>query len=157
MKTIILLASVLITVSCSHFNNNLSERQAVEDTVNRMFIGVDNKDWPGVQKLFTETVRFDMSSLTNAPEAMLKASDITAGWDKGLKPVEQVHHHTGNFLIEVRGNEADVFCYATATHYKNPAMKKTVTSFVGSYNIHLIKAETGWKINSLKFNKKYVD
>lgn len=157
MKTLILMTLLLINISCSHLGNNLVERQEVEDTVNSMFIALDNKDWQHLSDHFTETVKFDMSSLTGVPETKMRRMDIIADWIKGLTPVEKVHHQTGNFLTEVEGNEADVFAYGTATHYKSPTMKKTVTSFVGSYDVHLIKTKGGWKIDAFRFNKKYVD
>jgi hypothetical protein len=135
----------------------LIERQNIEDTVNRLFIGTDNKNWPEVRSLFTDQVHFDMSSLTGAAPSTMTPLEITGMWDKGLAPVAQVHHQSGNFLIKINEQTADVFCYGTATHYKNPAFKTKVTSFVGSYNVHLAKSGLGWKIDSLRFNKKYVE
>lgn len=156
----ILLASLL--VGCAHVNHeaevqNFIERQKVEDVVNRLFIETDGKNWSAVRALFTDEVDFDMSSLTGAPLAKLPSEKITDMWDKGLKLVEQVHHQSGNFLTEINGLTAKVYCYGTATHFKNPHLKNRVTSFVGSYNLQLVKINNAWKISALRFNKKYVE
>jgi hypothetical protein len=136
----------------------LYSRAQVEDTVNRLFIETDNKNWSAVDELFTPQVRFDMTSLAGGKPEVLAPVKITDMWRDGLTPVAAVHHQSGNFLVNVKENEADVFCYGTATHYKNPVFKKkTVVSFVGSYNFHLVRQGETWRIESLKFNKKYVE
>ncbi len=159
-----LLCLIISSVGCSHARyashaewNKLVDRQNVEDTVNRLFIGTDNKNWSEVRSVFAEKVNFDMSSLTGATPTILTSQAITDMWDRGLKPVQSLQHQSGNFLINISGDDAEVFCYGTATHYKNPQFKKNVTSFVGSYNIHLKKIDSIWKIDSLRFNKKYVE
>ena len=161
-----LLSLVTLFVGCVHCPSRdqarcqieqLIERQKIQDTVNKLFIGTDNKDWLAVRGLFADKVNFDMSSLSGAAPALLSPVEITDMWEKGLRPVEQVHHQSGNFLVTINDNKAEVFCYGTATHYKNPQFKGRVTRFVGSYNIHLIKSSGGWTIDSLRFNKKYVE
>ena len=134
------------------------ERQKAEDTVKRLFIATDKKDWIEIQRLFTAQVHFDMSSLTGEAPTVLPSTSITDTWKKGLTPVEAVHHQAGNFLTEVTGDGATVFCYGMATHYKNPAFrKKTLVWFVGSYDFHLSKDSGAWRIDSIRFNKKYVE
>lgn len=162
MRTPTLPLVVLVLCACSHLTRQgdvarLVERQRIEDTVNRLFIATDDKDWPKVRALFTDRVSFDMSSLSGAPPTVITPQEITDMWEKGLRPVAQVHHQSGNFLVEINGTQADVFCYGTATHYKNPEFKNEVTSFVGSYDLRLLSEGGTWKIKSLRFNKKYVE
>jgi hypothetical protein len=136
--------------------NELHERLNIEETVIKLFVWTDEKRWSDLRTLFTNHVKFDMASLTGEPAKILAADEIISTWKKGLEPVQQVHHQAGNFLISMKDNVAEVFCYATATHFKNPMMKNDVTTFVGTYNIDLRKEDSGWMINSFKFNKKYV-
>jgi hypothetical protein len=49
------------------------------------------------------------------------------------------------------------FCYGTASHFKKTTSGNYTRSFVGSYNFHFAKTGAGWKIDSFKFNLKYVD
>lgn len=165
MKLLGLLCLLVISPSCAHHLpvtdpkvEYLYDRTLIEETVNELFINTDNKNWPAIQNLMTTTVEFDMTSLAGGLPQVLTPKAITDLWVEGLTPVAAVHHQSGNFIITLAGNNADVFCYGTATHYKNPQFrKKTVVSFVGSYNLHLKRVGTDWKISALKFNKKYVE
>lgn len=40
----------------------LLEKQAVIDTLNRLFLSTDRRDWPAVRACFTLEVHFDMTS-----------------------------------------------------------------------------------------------
>ena len=165
MKTFTLLCFFFISSSCAHHPTAselkadfLYDRTRIEETVNQLFIYTDNKNWDAIQNLFMPAVEFDMTSLAGGSPQVLAPKAITDLWVEGLTPVAAVHHQSGNFLITIAGNESEVFCYGTATHYQNPQFKKkTVVSFVGSYNVHLKKIATEWKISALKFNKKYVE
>jgi hypothetical protein len=83
--------------------------------------------------------------------------DIVAAWDKGLKPLKAIHHQTGNYLVTVNQNEAEVFCYGTASHYLPNKTNRNTRVFVGSYNFHLTKSDEDWLIDQFKFNLKYID
>jgi hypothetical protein len=74
----------------------------------------------------------------------------------GLGAVEAVHHQTGNYVVQVDGDGATASCYGTATHYK-PQEEMRLTYLVGSYDFHLTRTPSGWKIDSFRFNKKYVE
>jgi hypothetical protein len=134
----------------------LLDRNAVVDAVNRLFIFTDNKDWDALRALFTDRVALDMSSLSGIPAAEVGADEVVGGWRAGLGDIEAVHHQSGNHLVTLRGERAEVFCYGVATHYR-PAAEKRVTTFVGSYDFGLERGATGWRIHSLRFNKKYVE
>jgi hypothetical protein len=54
------------------------------------------------------------------------------------------------------GNRATAGCYGTATHYR-PDEGKRLTYFVGSYDFALTRGSEGWKIDSFRFNNKYVE
>jgi hypothetical protein len=129
--------------------------QTAQRVVTELFVATDNKDWDQVEKLFAPMVEFDMTSLAGGKPARMAGKDIAAAWKQGLSAVNQVHHQAGNYLFHETSEGIEVFCYATATHYhKNK--KKKITTFVGSYDMRVVKRETGWVIDRFKFNKKYV-
>ena len=134
----------------------LTERVRVIDVVNRLFIETDNKNWKELERIFARKVRFDVSSLAGGKPSTMTGKQIAAAWKKGLEPVKQVHHQTGNVLVEIKGKAAKVFCYGTATHYRPENKKRPITTFVGSYDLHLTQSKAGWVIDGFKFNKKYV-
>jgi hypothetical protein len=135
----------------------LFDKDQITETINRLFVSTDNRDWPKVQECFANQVLFDMTSLAGGAPATLRPQQITAAWEQGLKPLKAVHHQSGNFLIEVREHDADAFCYGIASHYlPNPSNRNTRV-FVGSYDFHLVRDGGRWRIDRFRFNLKYVD
>jgi hypothetical protein len=137
--------------------DRLVATQEVIDTVNRLFILTDKRDWPGVAEVFAREVRFDMTSLGAEKPEVLTPSQITTAWDKGLKHLKAIHHQAGNYVVTFGSSGADVFCYGIASHYLPNPSGKNVRVFVGSYDLHLIKSAGRWQIDAFKFNLKYID
>ncbi len=133
------------------------EREKVIETVTRLFINTDNRDWPAAKALFAPKVLFDMTSLAGGAPASITPQEIVDGWDRGLKPLKAIHHQAGNFLADVTETEATVFCYGVAWHYLPNRTKRNTRTFVGSYDVHLVKLDGVWKIDRFKFNLKFID
>jgi hypothetical protein len=78
-------------------------------------------------------------------------------WGNCLKNLEAVHHQTGNLKIDVIDEKALAFCYGTASHFKKMKSGNNTRTFVGSYDFHLTRTNEEWRIDSFKFNLKYID
>lgn len=158
-----LLVILLLPLATSTFGANKKnlqyfiEKEAIENTVNELFLSTDNRNWPGVLEVFANQVWFDMSSLTQNPPSTIPATQIVKAWEEGLKKLNAIHHQTGNYQVTINGNEADVFCYGTASHYLPNKTNRNTRVFVGSYNFHLIKTGEKWEIDKFKFNFKYME
>jgi hypothetical protein len=137
--------------------DNLVQKDEIIDVVNNLFICTDEKKWEDVKNIFADKVLFDMTSLSGGVPATLTPQQIVDGWDTGLKKLKATHHQVGNYRVGLNGREADLFCYGIAFHYLPNPTNSNVRTFVGSYDFHLIKTETGWKIDKFKFNIKYID
>ena len=135
----------------------LSDQQDILRTVNWLFIETDNRNWPVVRQCLAEEVLFDMSSAGGGEPARLSPQQITDAWEAGLKDVQALHHQTGNYIVDVEGEEADVFCYGTATHYLPHASGRNTRTFTGSYNFHLVQRGGHWVIDQFRFNLKFLD
>lgn len=157
MKKIIFLIIVLTFISCTNMDKDTVQKYQIIEKVNQLFIETDNKNWNAVSGIFAENVLFDMSSMTGVTPTKIASGEIVSAWEKGLKEIEHLHHQVGNFIINYKGNEAEVFCYGIAYHYKPVLSGMNVRTFVGSYNIHLIKNNEEWEIDAFKFNLKFID
>ena len=133
------------------------DQTKIIETINRLFIGTDNRDWTLVRSCFASRILFDMSSLGAGEPKHLTPDDIVTAWDTGLKPLKAIHHQTGNYLVEVSGTKAGAFCYGIANHYLPNKSNKNTRTFVGSYEFELLKDSGRWKITMFKFNLKYID
>ncbi len=137
----------------------LIKRQQVVDVVNQLFIQTDNRNWLMVEKCFAEQVAFDMTSLSGGEPENLTPQEITARWDEGLRDIAALHHQVGNFVVDVHGDDnAHVFCYGTAWHFKPLDSGRNTRIFVGSYEFDLEHGDDNmWRISSFWFDCKFVD
>ncbi len=135
----------------------LVDKDRIVETIDQLFIGTDQRDWQKVKGLFAPQVRFDMTSLAGGKPQVLTPQQIVDGWEKGLKPLKAIHHQAGNYIVTVAGDQADAFCYATATHYLPTKSGRNVRTFVGSYDFHLVRNDGVWLIDGFTYNLKYFD
>lgn len=139
---------------------NKSKRDEVIEVVNKLFIHTDYQEWEKLLgEVFTETVLFDMSSLGGGQPTELRAAEIVRMWKDGFAGIDAVHHQAGNFLVSFKAEalEAAVFCYAIASHYKKAATRGTTRQFVGSYDLHVVLTDQGWRIDQFRYRVKYVE
>jgi hypothetical protein len=135
-----------------------SKRDEIIEIVNKLFIYTDNRQWKKlISEVFKENVNFDMTSMGAGDASEMKATEICKMWQTGFDGIDVVHHQAGNFLVKLKEEDtsAEVFCYATASHYKEAAREGKTREFVGSYDIHLVLTDYGWRIDSFKYNLKY--
>lgn len=135
----------------------LLDKDRIVETINRLFIGTDNRDWALVRRCFAPRVLFDMSSLGAGEPTQLTPEQIVSAWDAGLKPLKAIHHQAGNYLVTVTGEKADAFCYGIAIHYLPNKTNANTRTFVGSYEFELLKDRGEWEISKFKFNLKYIE
>jgi hypothetical protein len=136
---------------------HFSVREQIVEVVNKLFVYTDYQEWDKLQNdVFTTELYFDMSSLGGEAKTTT-AKEVCDMWRAGFEGIDSVNHLAGNYLVRISGDTADVFAYATATHYKNAATSEKTREFVGSYNLHLIQTEGGWRIDIFKYNLKYAN
>jgi hypothetical protein len=136
---------------------SIVDKEKIISVVNRLFIHTDERDWDRVKDCFAANVIFDMTSVVGGEPVELTPDDIVNSWDEGLKHLVAIHHQAGNYLVDILGSEATVFCYGIASHYLPNDTGENTRTFVGSYDFHLIKDGEAWRINQFKFNLKYID
>jgi hypothetical protein len=133
-------------------------RAPVEDTVIRMFVATDQRDWARVASCFTDPFLLDMSSVGAGAAAATTPAQVTAAWAAAFTPLTHVHHQVGNFQTHVAGDQARVHSYGIAFHYRagsNAAHK--LCTFVGTYELDLAQHAAQWRISALRFNLKFIE
>jgi hypothetical protein len=97
-----------------------------------------------------------MGSLSGREPSWVTPEFIISGWEEGLKDLLAVHHQIGNSLVQVLGSTASLTCFGIAIHYlPNPSGRNTRT-FVGSYDIRLVRKKGAWKIDGFAYHSKFV-
>jgi len=156
MKRISILILLLSFVGCTNSETAMNDTTAIQETVTQMFINTDQRNWSGVEAQFASKVTLDYASMTGNPASEVTPTEITTAWKTVLPGFASTHHQIGNFLTEINGTKAHVFCYGTATHYLEDA-NGNVWTVVGSYDFDLEKSDNQWNIHTMKFTFKYQD
>ena len=139
--------------------NIFSPREQIVETVHKLFVYTDYQKWNKIMdEVFTEEVLFDMSSL-GMEIKKTTAKDICEIWRNGFAGIDAVNHLAGNILVTLtnNGESAEVFAYATATHFKNDALNGKTREYTGSYSLHLINTTHGWRIDQFRYTLKYMN
>ncbi len=137
--------------------NTFAEEKEIVDTVNRLFISTDNRDWDAVKGCFTNEVNLDMTSMVGGEPSKMTSQQIVDAWNQGLQGLKAIHHQAGNYKVTLKNKAAEVFCYGIATHYLPNTSGRNSRLFVGSYNFGLHKVGKDWKIHYFKYNLKYIE
>ncbi len=134
-----------------------STRDQLIELANRLFIYTDELHWDLLQaEVFHKEVHFDMASL-GGPVKQMAASEICDMWKSGFEGIDAINHLAGNYLVTISENEAEVFAYATATHYKESAKLGKTREFIGTYKLGMIMTNAGWRINRFTYTLKYMN
>lgn len=136
-----------------------TKREEVVELINKLFVYTDSQQWDNlVKEVFKEKVLFDMTSLGSGPAKEMTAVAICDLWRKGFVGIDHVHHQSGNFIVDFNEEsvEADVFCYAIASHYRQSATKGKTREFTGSYRFHAAFTDLGWRLDSFQYNLKFI-
>lgn len=142
----------------SNRTNDLASRLAAEDTVVRMFVATDERDWPTLEACFTDPFTLDMTSLVGGSPAAMTPRQVANVWAEGFKPLDHVHHQIGNLQTSVQGTNALVRCHGVALHHRKGVTRGIRTRvFVGTYELKLVAGAEHWRISELKFKLKFID
>lgn len=135
-----------------------SKREEIIELVNKLFIFTDQQKWDLlIEKVFTDTVVFDMSSVGGQPPAKLSSKVITENWKKSFEGLDSMYHQSGNFIVSFKEDvHADVSCYATTVHYKKNTRMGSTREFFGDYDIVCVLTDEGWRISGLRYTMKFI-
>lgn len=135
----------------------LKDKIELTELANKLFMYTDARQWQLLQsEVFAAEILFDMQSLSGQPPEMMHAKAVCSLWENGFAGIDAVHHQAGHYLITVIGNEADIYAYAIALHYKKAATSGNTRSFTGSYDLKALITERGWRLSQFKYNFKFI-
>jgi hypothetical protein len=137
---------------------DIAARMAVEDTVVRLFVATDERDWPTLEDCFTTPFTLDMTSMVGGSPTQITPREVATAWAAGFKPLDHVHHQIGNLQTTVDGSSARVRCYGVAFHHRAAVSQAAKTRiFVGTYELKLRLENSSWKVSELKYLLKFID
>jgi hypothetical protein len=142
----------------AEMNSIISDKIEITEVINRLFVYTDNRQWESLKSsVFTSMVNLDMTSMGAEGPVRISAEAICRMWDEGFRDLDAIHHQAGNYLIDVRKDEATAVAYSIASHYKASSENGKTRIFVGNYDLHLIRLASGWRIDELIYHLKYTE
>lgn len=136
--------------------SQFTPREEIIEVINKLFVYTDHQEWTKLQEeVFASRVEMDMVSMGAPSPEKISSREICYRWEAGFKEFDSIHHQSGNYIVNINGEEASVFAYSIASHYKESAKKGKSREFIGSYDLHLMKNQAGWRIDKFKYTLKY--
>ena len=136
----------------------LSDKIELTELANKLYMYCDLQQWQKMQdEVFTEKINFDISNAGGGASSIMYAKDVCELWRQGFSGLDAVHHQAGHYLITVNKDNADIYAYAVATHFKRAAKKGNTRTFVGSYDLKATRTDHGWRLTQFKYNLKYLE
>jgi hypothetical protein len=134
-----------------------ADKWELTELANKLFIYTDEREWKKLMdEVFMPAIWFDMTS-SGGEAAELPAHQVCDLWRIGFTGLDSIHHQAGNYIISVDGENADIFGYAIAMHYKKDTTRGNTRTFTGSYDLKAKKSANGWRLSQFKYNLKYND
>jgi hypothetical protein len=81
----------------------MSDRDAIVETITRLFWYVDQQLWDDLEAVFAKEVRLDDTSLSGGDPATVAAPDVIAAWQTSLGGLAATQHVVCNHLVALDG------------------------------------------------------
>lgn len=131
------------------------EYQNIIETINKLFISVDNREWDNLKDIFNNEVWLDYSSMNGSEPSLLSIDSIIESWSAFLPGFDSTHHQIANFVVDNDNDHAKVYCYGSAIHYIKNVSGINFWTVLGTYDFDLHKHLNSWIIDKMSFNFKF--
>lgn len=130
----------------------MSDRDAVLDTITRLFWHTDHQQWEDLVGVFTDDVHLDYTSLQGGEPTRLSGAAIVNGWKEHFATLATYQHLVSNHLIDIDGDTASVRAEFIATHQYDTSVEPSTWQLGGDYRFALERSDNGWAVNSMIMN-----
>src|ERR1700722_19276707 len=130
----------------------LEDRYEIIELINRMVLGLDAKDWNGLEKLFTNNVYNDRTSLLGGEPETLDRVTFIGGWRGLMQNLEAIHHLVTNHVVEVDGDRATCRANMQGTHVLGNPSGGSTWQVGGNHLYQVVRTSDGWRISGITFN-----
>jgi hypothetical protein len=129
----------------------------VQDTISRFGRLVDDQDWPGLPKMFTERVKLDYTRLFGGTPEEVPGSTIGDRWRKRLGGFDATQHVITNIVADIEGDDASVVANVVAHHVLTALGDDGMLTGGGTYHIRLTRTGDRWLIAEIGVRVFWLD
>lgn len=120
----------------------LEDRADIGEVLTRYCSALDNRDWKGLESVFTTDAICDYGALGNPHGAAEIASLISST----IGDLDATQHLIGNVTVSVDGDMATADCYLISQHIRAGAPGGDHYLLGGRYSDRLVRTPEGWRI-----------
>jgi len=127
----------------------LLDRAAITDLVNRYATGLDRRDWKLLRSIFADEIDMEYTSVgikagRYSADRWVRSSEVLFA---GFGPTQ---HTLTNHAIDLNGDTAHCVMYMRAEHFiVEDAPRDNCWTIGGYYRVDLKRSTEGWKIHAM--------
>jgi len=127
----------------------LLDRTAIVDVVNRYATGLDRRAWPLLRSIFSDEIDMEFSSVGMKPgrysaDRWVRSAEVLFA---GFGPTQ---HTLTNHAVAVEGDKAETVVYMQAEHFIVDDAPEDNRWTIGGYYTHeLLRSAEGWRIHAM--------
>jgi SnoaL-like domain len=136
---------------------SIEDRLDVTDAVYRLGRMVDDRNWDGLRKLFTDPLYTDYTSLWGGEPETLAPDTLIDRWQQLTSGIEGTQHFIGGALVDVGGDEASAVANVIAVHRRTNPQGGPHWTVGGTYDMRLVRTGDGWAISAITLRVAWTD
>ena len=141
--------------SDSTTSTETQDRLAILELIGRLALSLDGKDWGGLERVFTDPVHVDRTSLFGGEPLTLSPAELVEGYRQALGNLDALHHLITCHVIKVDGDQATCAANMQGTHVLANASGGPIWTVGGRHDYQLERTADGWKIAGLTFTVQW--
>ena len=135
----------------NNFIQQASDKIEIINTVNKIALMSDLRQWEQVTAQFTRKVEFDYSSLLPCEAITVPAVLQVKEWKESFaKRFKTTQHILGSHTVMLDGDKASCISHFQAHHILLDPNKDQTWTLGGTYNHELTRMDNAWKVNKMK-------
>lgn len=127
----------------------MTDRESAQQLMAVYARALDEKDYETIEQCFAHDASVQYTGFS---AAMNGREEITAHMKKALDPLSATQHMFTNFIIEVDGDAAKLYCDIIAQHVTGAGDDSEIYMAGGKYNVELRRRGEGWEFARLLAN-----
>lgn len=135
----------------------LADRAAIAEVTSVMCLLVDAREWEHLERLFSDPVDVDYTSLFGGDAQRLSPSELVGGWRTLLSRLDATQHLLGGHVIALDGDRATCAANVTGTHILANSTGGSRWTVGGRYDFALERADNRWRISGLTLTLRWAD
>lgn len=127
----------------------MTDRESIKELVAIYARALDARDYDTIERCFAPDAA---AQYTGFSDAMTGREEIMAHMRKALGPLATTQHIFTNFIIEIDGDSATLYCDAMGQHVTGTGEDAETYLSGGKYNAEMRRREGNWEFYKLVAN-----